>query len=87
MGAYHMAEIPLITGTYGDYRGVAPLEQEQLSGVMQDLWLAFAKDPHNGFADSEWEPYSADGDVIVFGREGILTGQESVSQLDSGCPS
>ncbi|KAL8665706.1 MAG: hypothetical protein Q9202_002016 [Teloschistes flavicans] len=87
MGAYHTAEVPLITGTYGDYRGVAPLEQEQLSGVMQDLWLAFAKDAQNGLVDSEWKPYSADGDVIVFGREGILTGQESVLQLDSGCPS
>ncbi|KAL8693638.1 MAG: hypothetical protein Q9224_003715 [Gallowayella concinna] len=85
MGAYHFAEIPLITGTYGDYRGVESLEQ-QLSKKMQDLWLVFAKDAQKGLSNSGWEPYSAGGSAIVFGREGRLTQQELVSKLDSGCP-
>lgn len=77
MGAYHFAELPLITGTYSNYHEVVPSEQ-QLSEKMQDLWLVFAKDPQNGLANTGWKPYEAGESVIVFGRDGISTQLEMI---------
>ncbi|KAL6719032.1 Cocaine esterase [Lecanora helva] len=94
MGAYHFAEIPLITGTYANYRGPATPFERSVSEKMQDLWLAFADDPQNGLQKQGWGVVSANnsGSAIVFARGGKVAQMEEISVVDAaadadaGCP-
>ena len=66
MGAYHSSELPMIMGTFGDFRGRGTSFQSATSQVMQDMYLAFARDPENGLAAIGWPKYDS-GLVEVFG--------------------
>lgn len=68
MGAYHSSELPLVFGTYGDFRGNGTQFQKDTSETMQDFWLAFALDPENGLQQKGWPKYSS-GLIQVFGGE------------------
>lgn len=67
MGAYHSSELPLIFGTYGDFRGNGTDFQRATSEAMQDMYLAFALDPEEGLARMGWPKYSS-GRIEVFGN-------------------
>lgn len=86
MGAYHFAELPLIMGTHSDYRSNSTPFEFALSHKMQDLWLAFAKDPENGVPSRGWTPYSSNGSAVVFGKDNTLVQKESIATLDARCP-
>ena len=60
MGAYHGAELPMVFGTHGDYRGESTGLEEETSLVMQDVWLGFV----------EGEVGWGAGEVMEFGGEG-----------------
>lgn len=66
MGAYHNSELPLIKGSFGDYRGVGSHFQSATSQSMQEFYLAFAEDPENGPARLGWPKYTS-GQVEIFG--------------------
>jgi acetylcholinesterase len=85
MGSYHFSELPLIMGTHGDYRGSSTAFETELSNTMQDLWLAFAKDPNGGLTSSSWTPYSSNGTALVLGRDDTLVQNEPVVNLDGAC--
>ena len=75
MGAYHSAELPLIMGSFGDYRGRGTPLESATSQVMQDMYLAFAGDPENGLEKLGWPKYTS-GLVEVFGGN-AANGSES----------
>ncbi|KAJ5717924.1 hypothetical protein N7488_003570 [Penicillium malachiteum] len=62
-GAFHGSELPLLFGTYGDYRGPPTAFETEVSDTMQDLWLAFARDGAKGVEELGWKS-SADGDEV-----------------------
>lgn len=66
MGAYHSSELPMLMGTYDDFRGAGTPFEAQTSQVMQDFYLAFVRDPQDGMSDRGWPKYS-DGLVGIFG--------------------
>lgn len=63
LGAYHTAELPLIFGTSSIY-GPDTHFEKVASAKMQDLWLAFAKDPESGLSKQGW-PKSTSGEVLL----------------------
>ncbi|TEY86380.1 hypothetical protein BOTCAL_0009g00070 [Botryotinia calthae] len=57
MGTYHSSELPMMFGTYADVGGDGTLFQKDTSEAIQNLWLAFARDPENGFRNAGWPKY------------------------------
>jgi carboxylesterase type B len=84
-GAYHFAEIPLVMGTHNEFRHNSTEFEYALSHKMQDLWLAFAKDPYNGLENEGWNSLNANGTVLSLGKDNILFQKESVTVLDAAC--
>lgn len=68
MGAYHSSELPLLMGTYGDFRGNGTDFERATSEAMQDFYLAFALDPEGGLEAKGW-PRSTTGLIEVFGGQ------------------
>ncbi|KAF8194029.1 Alpha/Beta hydrolase protein [Mycena galopus ATCC 62051] len=66
LGAYHSSELPMIFGTYDDFRGVGSELEMETSLMMQDLWLAFAEDPESGPERLGW-PKHVSGKNAMFG--------------------
>ncbi|KAI4860816.1 para-nitrobenzyl esterase [Hypoxylon rubiginosum] len=85
VGAYHFAELPLVTGTHNDYRSPSTPFETSLSHLMQDMWLAFANDPREGLKRYNWTPYASNGTALVLGRDGVLAQPEAISTIDAGC--
>jgi len=86
LGAYHESELPLLFGTDGNFRGPStPLEKET-SKVMQDRWLAFARNGVKGMEEVGWPRYDAsqDGMVEEFGA-GQPVQEISVVKMDAEC--
>lgn len=78
MKAYHFAELPMLMGTHEIERGSSTVFQRQLSEVMQDMWVDFARDPEEGLARWGWEPASQGCfSAMVLGKDGILFQQEN----------
>jgi carboxylesterase type B len=82
MRAYHFSELPMVMGTHEIERGPSTDFQRQLSGIMQDMWLDFARDPEKGLSERwGWEPASSrDSEAMVLGREGVLFRQGNKSK-------
>ena len=72
-------------GTHADFRGNSTPFEYALSHTMQDLWLAFAKDPESGLLGLGWPKSSVNGSVMVLGEDGSLMHLESMGELDAGC--
>lgn len=53
LGAYHVAELPLVFGTFGLECSTSKFEG-QVSRYMQDSWLAFIEDPVHGLERRGW---------------------------------
>jgi acetylcholinesterase len=79
MGSYHSSELPLNFGTYGDFRSNGTAFEKATSEAMQDMYLAFAKDPENGPATVGWSKYT-DGYIEQFGAVDS-NGKENAAQL------
>lgn len=52
---------------------------------MQDLWLAFMKDPVNGLPSQGWEAYSPGGNAIEFAWDNQVTQTILLSEFDELC--
>lgn len=86
-GAYHSAELPLIFGTHDIARGPSTDFEVALSHRMQDLWLAFMRDPKGGLPAQGWPAYTPDGNAMEFGWDGKLTDFISVAEFEKNCNS
>ncbi|PYH89954.1 carboxylesterase, type B [Aspergillus ellipticus CBS 707.79] len=73
LGAYHTAELPLIFGTSGNFYGRDTAYETAVSERMQDLWLAFAKDPASGLAQMGW-PKSTSNEFLMLAGDSTNNG-------------
>ena len=72
-------------GTHPDFRGPSTPLEYATSHAFQDAYLAFARDPINGLANVNWDPYQhlGESDVREFGfgvpaQDMTLAHQESL---------
>lgn len=84
-GAYHCADLPLVFGTAGDYHGASTPFEVEVGKVMQDLWVQFANDPHNGLEHAGWDSYTEEKAVLL-GPEEAAVFEITISQLEAVCP-
>lgn len=82
-GAYHMAELPQIFGTRGQFNAPASSQEIETSNAMQDLWLAFAKDP-KAAESAGWTEF-ASGNLLVLGSPGNPVQKAKISDIDAEC--
>jgi acetylcholinesterase len=83
-GAYHASELPLIFGTAGDFHGASTAYENTVSSKMQDLWVAFAKDPEHGLRKLGWGTYG-EGKAAILGATDEPVKGINISQLDGVC--
>jgi acetylcholinesterase len=55
LGAFHSSELPLVFGTHGIINSPSTPFEKETSEKMQDLWLAFLKDPEKGLPQAGWK--------------------------------
>ncbi|KAK2754874.1 hypothetical protein FQN54_006767 [Arachnomyces sp. PD_36] len=78
MKAYHFSELPMIMGTHEIERGQSTDFQRQLSETMQDMWVAFARDPEKGLSAWGWQAASCEcSSPMVLGKNKTLFHQEN----------
>jgi carboxylesterase type B len=86
LGAYHEAELPLLFGTFEDFRGDATELQRETSVAMQDSWLALASSGVMGMAAVGWPGYTGLGGVVrEFGGPNVVEDTNTLA-VDSTCP-
>lgn len=83
-GAFHASDLPLIFGTAADYHGASTAYEDFVGQKLQDLYLAFAKDPEKGLKEEGWASY-ADGKAVLLGGSSAPMKQIEVSALDDVC--
>lgn len=86
LGAYHSAELPLLFGTYDNFRGEGPALEDQTSIAMQDAWVAFTAGGVAGIESTGWQEYDVLGsdEVREFGA-GVAVQDTSLRALESLC--
>ncbi|SMR56871.1 unnamed protein product [Zymoseptoria tritici ST99CH_1E4] len=89
MGAYHASDLTMLFGTYADGVGPSsPLEVET-SEKMEDLLLAFVRDPWHGLTRSSWPAYDPKaengGTVLRFGADGKAVQQLGAHDVEAIC--
>jgi carboxylesterase type B len=89
MGAYHSSDLVMLFGTYADGVGPAePLEIET-SETMEDLLLAFVRDPWTGLTNSSWPAYDSTagngGTLLRFGADGKAVQQVGANDVEAVC--
>ncbi|KAJ7167006.1 Alpha/Beta hydrolase protein [Mycena filopes] len=84
-GAYHASELPLIFGTAGLFHGPSTPYEDQVSLVLQDLWLNFVRDPQHGLPSVGWESFDA-GKAVLLGEVDTPMKVISIEDLDGTCP-
>ncbi|KAK1836409.1 acetylcholinesterase [Podospora conica] len=86
LGAYHEAELPLLFGTFEDFRGGATEQERETSVAMQDSWLALASSGVAGMEEVGWPRYTGlGGEVREFGGPSVVR-DISTSAMDATCP-
>ncbi|KAJ7669645.1 Alpha/Beta hydrolase protein [Mycena rosella] len=83
-GAYHASELPLIFGTAGQFHGPSTAYEDEVSGRLQDLWLAFAQDPEKGLQNAGWDTFGA-GKAVFLGDADTPMKEVDVQELDGAC--
>ncbi|PQE22097.1 para-nitrobenzyl esterase protein [Rutstroemia sp. NJR-2017a BVV2] len=93
LGAYHSAELPLVFGTSGDFRGADTRLEKETSLAMQRAWGAFTRDPENGLERTGWGDSSEQGAEVFGGRstydetgENVAAQFISLAGLAESCP-
>ncbi|KAK1752333.1 acetylcholinesterase [Echria macrotheca] len=64
LGAYHQAELPLLFGTAGEFRGPSTALENATSVAMQDAWYALASAGVEGMAEVGWPRYTGPGGLV-----------------------
>ena len=85
LGAYHSAELPMLFGTYDNFRGIGPALENETSAAMQDAWVAFANGGSAGLENTGWQPYQVGGNTVREFGAGIAVQDSSLSTLEAQC--
>ncbi|KAJ7648859.1 Alpha/Beta hydrolase protein [Mycena rosella] len=83
-GAYHASELPLIFGMAGQFHGPSTAYENEVSGRLQDLWVAFAQDPEKGLQTAGWKTFGA-GKAVFLGDADTPMKEVDVRELDGAC--
>ena len=88
MAAYHDSDLPMVMGTYNDFRALdegSELDlQRRTSERMQDLVLAFMRDPADA-PQMGWSDF-AGGQILRFAAsDGMVTRNVTVDTVDGAC--
>lgn len=89
-GAYHSSDLVMLFGTYADDVGPVkePLERTT-SEVMEDLVLAFMRDPYNGPPAMGWPAFDTEaengGTMLRFGAAGQAVQNVSANAVQGVC--
>ncbi|KAK3687790.1 alpha/beta-hydrolase [Podospora appendiculata] len=92
MGAYHSSELPMIFGTYANYRQNLTTNtgfEVATSNAMQDAWLAFASNGASGMPGQDWPQYTdslMSGQVRAFGLNGVPAQNVDKKAMEALCP-
>ncbi|CZS96718.1 related to triacylglycerol lipase V precursor [Rhynchosporium agropyri] len=87
IGAYHSSELPLIFGT-DCLNGESTTFEKEVSDVMQDAYLAFARDPVKGLEEVGWPVYESKGGLVrEFAEGGIAAKMVPLTEIEDGCAS
>jgi len=62
LGAYHSSELPMLFGTYGNFRGPSTQLEKQTSEAFQDAYVAFAA---SSVETTGWKKYEHLGDNTI----------------------
>ncbi|KAH8794856.1 Alpha/Beta hydrolase protein [Hyaloscypha finlandica] len=93
MGAYHSSELPLLFGTYYEFRSPSTSFEYNVSHAMEALWLSFASNPNGGPARwtaeegyFAWPEYQQNTSSMLLFASGdslqqLVTGQ----RIDGNC--
>jgi carboxylesterase type B len=86
LGAFHSSELPLLFGTFDNFRGQGPALENQTSVAMQDAWVAFAKGGMSGIESTGWQEYEFLGETTVrdFG-DGVAVKDVDLKYLENLC--
>ncbi|KAG9872476.1 acetylcholinesterase, partial [Aureobasidium melanogenum] len=86
LGAYHSSELPLLFGTFDNFRGQGPALENQTSVAMQDAWVAFTKGGMTGIEQTGWQEYEMLGESTVrdFG-DGVAVKDVDLKYLENLC--
>ncbi|KAH7035827.1 Alpha/Beta hydrolase protein [Microdochium trichocladiopsis] len=88
IGATHSAELPLLFGTHYEFRGNSTEFEWDVAGLMQGLWLSFARNPkkdpsHGSFT---WPKYDLDANTLVeFAVDDVKVQLASRKVVDTEC--
>uniref|UniRef100_A0A060TBP3 Carboxylic ester hydrolase n=1 Tax=Blastobotrys adeninivorans TaxID=409370 RepID=A0A060TBP3_BLAAD len=86
LGVYHDADLPMVFGTFNDFRGQASDLEVKTSEAIQDFILSFARDPHNGPGSLGWPAWqNADSKILRFGTNGKPYEVISDAEVDGLC--
>lgn len=65
-GAYHGTEMQMLFGNSEDVSGIVPsVAQKRLTAVMQQAWVAFARDPRQGLKEFGWPEYDSGRETLI----------------------
>lgn len=87
LAAYHGSDLPLVFGTYAEFRGEGTELEGDTSVAMQDSWVEFARDPEAGLRGVGWRVYDVLGErhvVREFG-DGVSVKDVSVAGTEGRC--
>jgi len=85
LGAYHSSELPMLMGTYGDFRGASSALEISTSEAFQDAYLAFAK---GDVESTGWTRYESIGASAVRNFGNVTAGPVqdiNVAWLEKRC--
>ena len=75
----------MIFGTHDEFRNPSPALEYAVSHRMQDLWLAFMRDPVNGPKEQGWPVYMPSGQAIEFAWNGTVDQMFDITRLQENC--
>ena len=89
MAAYHDSDLPMVMGTYNDFRALdkgPELDlQRRTSERMQDLVLAFMRAPMNAADQMGWSEFASGQILRLGGGDGRVARNVSVDTIDGAC--
>lgn len=84
-GAFHSSELPLLFGTFDDYRGQSTDLERETSHAMQDAWVVFARDGIDGLKSTGWIDYRLDQPTAREFGAGIAGNDLSIAHMEKYC--
>lgn len=89
LGAYHYSDLYMLFGTWPIAPGEVSGLEGQTSEQMQDMLVAFVKDPDHGLTNMGWPEYDTgaqDGGIVArFGADGQAAQYVTGADVEGAC--